>query len=106
MMKWPMKTQAFGRPSRRFFVLRDDLLTYHEDKPKTEEDLDVNSALSGLRITDDTVVRQGRHYLMKCLVIQNHLDTLWVRCGQNNVEEDKWVRAIGQSIDQIRRSKT
>jgi hypothetical protein len=39
MMKWPLMSQAFGLPSRRFFVLRGSTLSYYNCVPAFDPDV-------------------------------------------------------------------
>ena len=51
-----MQSQKFGRRMRRFFVLRDHILSYHVTRPADEEEVYSNYSLSSLHITDNTTV--------------------------------------------------
>jgi hypothetical protein len=105
LLKWPMKSQKFGRRMRRFFVLRDHILSYHVTRPADEEEVYSNYSLSSLHVTENTTVEVGRHMFMRSLVITTPLDTLWIRMQNGSTDENKWIAEINKSIQQLQKSK-
>jgi hypothetical protein len=101
-----MQSQKFGRRMRRFFVLRDHILSYHVTRPADEEEVYSNYSLSSLHITDNTTVEVGRHMFLRSLIVTTPLDKLWIRMQNGNEEETKWIGAINKSIQQLQRSKS
>jgi hypothetical protein len=100
-----MKSQKFGRRMRRFFVLRDHILSYHVTRPADEEEVYSNYSLSSLHVTENTTVEVGRHMFMRSLVITTPLDTLWIRMQNGSTDENKWIAEINKSIQQLQKSK-
>ena len=105
LLKWPMQSQKFGRRMRRFFVLRDHILSYHVSRPSTEEEVYSNYSLSSLHITENTTVEVGRHMFMRSLVITTPLDKLWIRMQNGSTEETRWIGEINKAIQQLKKSK-
>jgi hypothetical protein len=101
-----MQSQKFGRRMRRFFVLRDHILSYHVTRPADEEEVYSNYSLSSLHITDNTTVEVGRHMFLRSLIVTTPLDKLWIRMQNGNDEETKWIGAINNSIQQLQRSES
>ena len=105
LLKWPMQSQKFGRRMRRFFVLRDHILSYHVTRPADEEEVYSNYSLSSLHITENTSIEVGRHMFLRSLIITTPLDKLWIRMQNGNTDEKKWVDSINHSIQDLQRSK-
>jgi hypothetical protein len=101
-----MQSQKFGRRMRRFFVLRDHILSYHVTRPADEEEVYSNYSLSSLHITENTTVEVGRHMFLRSLIVTTPLDKLWIRMQNGNAEETKWIDSINESIQQLQRSKS
>ena len=100
-----MQSQKFGRRMRRFFVLRDHILSYHVTRPADEEEVYSNYSLSSLHITENTSIEVGRHMFLRSLIITTPLDKLWIRMQNGNTDEKKWVDSINHSIQDLQRSK-
>ena len=100
-----MQSQKFGRRMRRFFVLRDHILSYHVSRPADEEDVYSNYSLSSLHITENTTVEVGRHMFLRSLVITTPLDKLWIRMQNGNSDELRWIAEINKSIQQLQKSE-
>ena len=106
LSKWPMKSQSFGMRKKRFFVLRDHILSYHVSRPNSEDDIYSNYSLSSLHITDNTTVEIGSRLFLRSIIITTPLDQLYIRMANNNDnEETKWLKNINQSIQNLKRSK-
>lgn len=90
---------------RRFFVLRDHILSYHVTRPADEEEVYSNYSLSSLHITENTSIEVGRHMFLRSLIITTPLDKLWIRMQNGNTDEKKWVDSINHSIQDLQRSK-
>lgn len=71
MNKWPMRTQKAGRRTRRFFILRDDTLSYHRRPPADMEEYihgDDNYALSSLKLLYNSTCVRGFKRWWPCVV--------------------------------------
>jgi hypothetical protein len=100
-----MKTQKMGRATRRFFVLRDHYLSYHNGKPHSEEDVSTFSP-NTLVITEDTTVVVGRRLLVRCLIVTTPEDKLWIRVrGEDTDDAVKWLSELNKSIQFLQRRK-
>ena len=100
-----MKSQKFGRATRRFFVLRDHYLSYHTDKPRAEEDVSTFSP-NTLLLTEDSTVTVGRKLLARCLVVTTPMDTLWIRVRGDYTEDAvKWLAELNKCIQFLQRRK-
>ncbi len=62
MYKWPMKSQKTGRRTKRFFVLRDNILSYHKTQPSSMEINDVGLSSGSLTLTANSTVGRGRYF--------------------------------------------
>lgn len=100
-----MQSQQFGRPSRRFFILRDHMLTYYRSKPNSEEEAISNYSLNSLHLTETSQVEVSRYYFTRCLKISTPLDILWLRCTKDFKDETKWISELKVAIGQQARSK-
>jgi hypothetical protein len=79
MMKWPLSSQSFGMPSKRFFMLRGSRLTYYPivpsfrtsasaQRPGLLSDMRSNvPPMEILRITDQSSIGYSRKRLQRCL---------------------------------------
>lgn len=98
-----MQSQNFGRRMRRFFVLRDSVLSYHVSRPKSEEEVYSNYSLSSLILTENSSVQIGRRYFLRSMIVTTPIDKLWVRMKNGAADEKKWVTEITKAIlDQSR----
>lgn len=100
-----MRSQQFGRRMRRFFVLRDHILSYHTTKPQSEEEVYANYSINSLHLTETSTAEIGRKMLMRSLIVNTPLDTLWVRSYAGSKEEAKWYKEINKSIQLQKKSK-
>lgn len=64
-----MKSQSFGTRTRRFFVLRDHILSYYTRKPRNEDEVVSNFSINSLHITQNSTIELGSYYFFKCMVI-------------------------------------
>jgi hypothetical protein len=104
--KWPMASQSFGRLRKRFFILRDNVLSYHKVKPLHEEDIASSFSHNTMHLTDTSAVSIGRKRLQKCLIITNLFDTLWLKMKKDFTNEAvKWVSEINKAISQFNKAK-
>jgi hypothetical protein len=104
--KWPMATQSFGRLRKRFFILRDNVLSYHKVKPLHEEDIASSFSHNTMHLTDTSTVSIGRKRLQKCLIITNPFDTLWLKMKKDFTNEAvKWVSEINKAISLFNKAK-
>ena len=90
---------------RRFFVLRDHILSYHLTKPHNMEEIYSNYSMSSLHLTENTTVEIGRHFFLRSLIITTPLDKMWIRMKNGAAEEIKWVNELTKAIQQQSRSK-
>ncbi len=107
--KWPMKTQNMGRLRKRFFVLRDHILSYHKIKPSSEEELATSfSANTSMHVTDNSTVSIGRKFLQRCLIVNTPFDTLWLKMNGKDFagEAVKWITEINKAIQFLNRCKS
>eukprot|EP00981_Chlorochromonas_danica_P012272 scaffold4731_cov175-Ochromonas_danica.AAC.18 len=107
MVKYPMQSQRLGRTRKRFFVLRDSLLSYYPNKPQREEEiLQANFSKHTLHLTEDTKVSIGRKFLLRCVVVVTPLDTLWIRMPRAfSSEATKWIYELNRAIQYQQRQK-
>jgi hypothetical protein len=97
--KFPMKTQSFGRIRKRFFILRDNVLSYHKHKPLHEEDVASTFSHNTLHLTDNSSITIGRKRLQKCLIITTPFDTLWLKMKRDfTTEAVKWIGEFNKAI--------
>jgi hypothetical protein len=97
--KFPMKTQSFGRIRKRFFILRDNILSYHKHKPLHEEDVASTFSHNTLHLTDNSSITIGRKRLQKCLIITTPFDTLWLKMKRDfTTEAVKWIGEFNKAI--------
>jgi hypothetical protein len=105
LLKWPMKSQAFGGRKRRFFVLRDDVLSYRDHRPKDEGEAYSVLPMGSMAITPNTTVEIGRYMLLRSLIVTTPGDRLWIRSRSGDVDEERWVNELTKSVQNQRRSK-
>ena len=56
-----MKSQKTGMRTKRFFVLRDSILSYHKAKPTSMEEIDLETSQTGrLTLTEKSTISRGR----------------------------------------------
>lgn len=106
LIKYPMKSQQMGRRTRRFFVLRDNYLSYHKDRPTVEEDPEEHDSQNTLVLTANSTVEVGRKFLTRCLIVSTPADTLWIRVrGDYAQEAVKWLTELNKSLQFLQRRK-
>eukprot|EP01038_Epipyxis_sp_PR26KG_P009071 gene9071-12233_t len=105
LTKWPMASQQFGRRSRRFFILRDNILSYYKTKPIDEEEALNSFSLNTLHLTDSTSIEITRYYLLRCIKITTPIDILWIRAKKEFSDEPKWVNEFNKSVKHQGRKK-
>jgi hypothetical protein len=64
-----MKSQSIGTRTRRFFVLRDHLLSYYTSKPSSEEEVLENFSPNSLHLTGTSTVELSSYYFSRCIMI-------------------------------------
>ena len=96
--KWPMKRQNAGRRTRRFFVLRGDLLAYHAHEPRSKDEAHADYALHSLRLKPGSNVSTTRRMLQDCIQVETPVDTLWFK-SKNKSQHQRWMRLLNQAIE-------
>lgn len=129
LVKWPLRSQKFGRRRRRFFVLRDNLLTYYTHKPSMQSTWshgNIGNATNTQRgsgrgsadehgihtitITDDTTVSYGRRFFQKCLLLTTPMDSLYIHINrelenrENNLVT-RWLQELTKAIQAHQKRK-
>jgi len=82
--KWPMKSQGMGRMTKRFFVLRDDELSYYKTVPRDRRG---ERAEAFMRLVPGTTVKKDRKFLRACITVQSPLDTLWLKAFKDSSDD-------------------
>ena len=82
--KWPMKSQGMGRMTKRFFVLRDDEITYYKSVPRDRRG---ERAEAFIRLVPGTTVKKDRKFLRACITVQSPLDTLWLKAFKDSSDD-------------------
>jgi hypothetical protein len=110
--KWPMKSQSLGRKTNRYFILRDQLVTYH----KSEEEATGSNGSSSLiedpqamrkdgqdhsvSLCGSTVLRVGTHHRSPCVSLKSPRDMLWFKAENSDVDA-AWMAEIQFSVNQL-----
>jgi hypothetical protein len=100
-----MRTQKYGRRTKRFFILRDENLSYHRKPPASMKEYiygSDNYAMSSLKLGKTSTVAKGYKRFWSCVVTQTEADTLWMK-GADTEQEDRWVDAISTSVSNLNR---
>jgi len=101
-----MRSQKYGRRTKRFFILRDENLSYHRKPPATMKEYiygSDNYAMSSLKLGKSSTVAKGYKRFWSCVVTQTDTDTLWMK-GADKDHEDRWVEAISTTVSNLNRS--
>ena len=91
--KWPMLRQKAGLRTKRFFILRNDMLSYHAREPRSKEEAHEDFAMHSLRLRPGTAVTKTRRYFQDCLEVTTPVDTLWFKSANKKLH-DRWIRLI------------
>ena len=97
LYKWPIKSKGNfkSRLSAKFFVVRDNEITYHCKRPTSDH---FASTSKSFTLTSNSTIATGRHLLLPCLTITTPQDTLWLRTGKNANITQKWIREVRNGI--------
>lgn len=104
LYKWPMKNQKAGMMTRRFFILRDRILSYHRVEPSSQEEASADYSMHSIKLKKGHYVQRSRHHMRTCVKLDTVNDALWVRCNSKE-EEDEWIAAIWEGIGRYNRGK-
>jgi hypothetical protein len=105
--KWPMKSQKTGMRTKRFFVLRDNILSYHKTKPTVfpdDDNDDLDSSNGRLTLTETSTIVRGRYFVTPCFTITTPYDTLWMKIKGDVGEQERWMDQIRLAIKQSAKS--
>jgi len=94
-IKWPMKSQGMGRMTKRFFVLRDDEISYFKTVPRDRRG---EKAEAFIRLVPQSIVKKDRKLLMSCITVQTPLDTLWLRAFKDS-SDDIFINEVKRGIE-------
>lgn len=100
-MKWPTKNQqSMGRLAKRYFVLKDNVLSYHKQEIIEEDDMLGTPITKFFTLTSDCQVKIGIHNMQRCLKVITNTEKLWIALnGENEMEiESRWVTALNAAI--------
>jgi len=89
LRKWPSATQSIGRQTKRYFILKDSLLRYYRQEPRTL-DACVNDFMYRMNISAFSTVRRHTKYLLNCIRIHRNEDPddiLWVRVSNTDLDD-------------------
>lgn len=100
--KWPMKRQKAGLRTKRFFILRNDLLSYHAREPRSKEEAHADYAMHSLRLRPGTAVSKTRRYLQDCLEVATPVDTLWFKSADKKLH-NRWINLINNAVEHYSR---
>lgn len=100
--KWPMLRQKAGLRTKRFFILRNDLLSYHAREPRSKEEAHEDYAMHSLRLRPGSTVVPTRRYLQDCLEVATPVDTLWFKSANKKLHS-RWIALIEAAIDHYSR---
>jgi hypothetical protein len=97
-----MKSQKTGLRTKRFFVLRDNVLTYHKSKPtvNVDDEMDLESSCGRVTLTENSTIARGRYLLTPCFTITTPYDTLWMKIKGDVDEQERWMDQIRLAIAQ------
>lgn len=102
--KWPMLRQKVGLRTKRFFILRNDLLSYHSREPRSKEEAHADYAMHSLRLRPGSTVTKTRRYLQDCLEVATPVDTLWFK-SSNKRNHNRWVALIQAAVEHYSRGE-
>ncbi|RYG70238.1 hypothetical protein EON64_00740 [archaeon] len=97
LYKWPAKYSGFGKPQKRFFILKDNLLCYYDNKPQQEQDY---QRVKILNISEDTQIEKVANMFQNCLKISsaNGGESVYIKVKEGSRKERAWIQAIRQSM--------
>ena len=89
-----------GRLAKRYFVLKDNVLSYHKIEIEEDDDMLATPQTKFFPITADCQVKIGMHNMQKCMKIITSTEKIWVALnGENEMEiETRWVTALQTAI--------
>ena len=96
--KWPMKRQKAGRRTTRFFILRDDLVSYHAREPRSAAEAHADYALHSLRLKPGSSISRTRKFFQDCVQVETPIDTLVFR-SKNNTNQTRWIQLLQEALD-------
>lgn len=99
MIKWPMKSQASGRRTKRFFVLRGSKLSYHRGRPESIDEIENVAPAACLEITADTKAQKVRYLFYSCIQVETPNDYLYFMRAQRTDNHDRWMKQINLAIN-------
>jgi hypothetical protein len=95
--KTPMKSQKAGRSTRRFFVYRDDTLSYFRKEPQTLEDVKEIAERRCLKVTKGSTLRVVKKYLRDYVMLETPVDTMWLRPVDRELQAE-WTGQIQRTL--------
>lgn len=69
LYKWPMKNQKAGMMTRRFFILRDRILSYHRVEPSSQEEASADYSMHSIMLKKGHFVHRSRHHMRSCVKV-------------------------------------
>lgn len=69
LYKWPMKNQKAGMMTRRFFILRDRILSYHRVEPSSQEEASADYSMHSIKLKKGHFVQRSRHHMRTCVKV-------------------------------------
>lgn len=97
MNKLPASSHGWGRPVRRYFLLRENVLTYSNDKPF--DDGDQRGANKKLILGEDTTLEHFTIMFMPCLRIRTvDGEELYLKLRPGSRKESLWTQALIRTI--------
>jgi hypothetical protein len=67
LSKWPMKNQKAGMMTRRFFILRDRILSYHRVEPSSQEEASADYSMHSIKLKKGHYVHRSKHHMTSCV---------------------------------------
>jgi hypothetical protein len=71
LSKWPMKNQKAGMMTRRFFILRDRILSYHRVEPSSQEEASADYSMHSVKLKKGHYVHRSRHHMTSCVKVSS-----------------------------------
>lgn len=69
LYKWPMKNQKAGMMTRRFFILRDRILSYHRVEPSSQEEASADYSMHSVKLKKGHYVHRSKHHMRNCVKV-------------------------------------
>jgi hypothetical protein len=69
LYKWPMKNQKAGMMTRRFFILRDRILSYHRVEPSSQEEASADYSMHSVKLKKGHYVHRSKHHMSSCVKV-------------------------------------